>query len=173
MRKTIKIPRILKINKIENHSINVTFNNGESRIIDFRKVLKSIGVDENSPAFILYQDEELKKAELRNHTLSFDNVEQYLTLRNGKKERVPFEIGADVLLKHSLAEKSEIMLKLGRLIRDARRKAGLTQQELAIRSGTSRTYISRIENDRSDVELATLKKIIEIGLGRQLEIKIK
>lgn len=173
MRKTIKIPRILKINKIENHSINVTFNNGESRIIDFRKVLKSIGVDENSPAFILYQDEELKKAELRNHTLSFDNVEQYLTMRNGKKERVPFEIGADVLLKHSLPEKSEIMLKLGRLIRDARRKAGLTQQELAIRSGTSRTYISRIENDRSDVELATLKKIIEIGLGRQLEIKIK
>ena len=173
MRKTIKIPRILKINKIENHSINVTFNNGESRIIDFRKVLKSIGVDENSPAFILYNDVELKKAELRNHTLSFDNVEQYITMRNGQKERVPFEIGADVLLKHSLPEKSEIMMKLGRLIRDARRKAGLTQQELAIMSGTSRTYISRIENDRSDVELATLNKIIEIGLGRQLEIKIK
>lgn len=173
MRKTIKIPRILKINKIENHSINVTFNNGESRIIDFRKVLKSIGVDENSPAYILFDDNELKKGELKNHTLSFDNVEQFITMRNGQKERVPFEIGADVLLKHSLPEKSEIMMKLGRLIRDARRKAGLTQQELAIMSGTSRSYISRIENDRSDVELATLKKIIEIGLGRQLEINIK
>ena len=173
MRKTIKIPRILKINKIENHSINVTFNNGESRIIDFRKVLKSIGVDENSPAFILYDDNELKKAVLRNNTLSFDNVKQYITMRNGQKERLPFEIGADVLLKHSLPEKSEIMLRLGRLIRDARRKAGLTQQELAIMSGTSRTYISRIENDRSDVELATLRKIIEVGLGRKLEIKIK
>lgn len=173
MRKTIKIPRILKINKIESHSINLTFNNGESRIIDFRKVLKSIGVDENSPAFILFNDNELKKAKLKNHTLSFDNVEQYITMRNGNKERVPFEIGADVLLKHSLPEKSEIMMKLGRLIRDARRKAGLTQQELAIMSGTSRTYISRIENERSDVELATLKKIIEVGLGRQLEIKIK
>ncbi|GMQ26570.1 hypothetical protein Aoki45_32530 [Algoriphagus sp. oki45] len=173
MRKTIKIPRILKINKIENHSINVTFNNGESRIIDFRKVLKSIVVDEMSPAFILYNEDELKKAELRNHTLSFDNVEQFITLRNGQKERVPFEIGADVLLKYSVPEKSEIMMKLGRLIRDARQKAGLTQQELAIMSGTSRTYISRIENERSDVELATLKKIIEIGLGRQLEIKIK
>ncbi|GMQ29646.1 helix-turn-helix transcriptional regulator [Algoriphagus confluentis] len=173
MRKTIKIPRILKINKIENHSINVTFNNGESRIIDFRKVLKSIVVDEKSPAFILYNEDELKKAELRNHTLSFDNVEQFITMRNGQKERVPFEIGADVLLKYSVPEKSEIMMKLGRLIRDARQKAGLTQQELAIMSGTSRTYISRIENERSDVELATLKKIIEIGLGRQLEIKIK
>ncbi len=173
MRKTIKIPRILKINKIENHSVNVTFNNGESRIIDFRKVLKSLRVDENSPAFILYDNNELKKAELKNHTLSFDNVEQYITGRNGKKEKVPFEIGADVLLKYSLPEKSEIMFRLGRLIRDARRKAGLTQQELAILSGTSRSYISRIENDRSDVELATLKKIIEVGLGRRLEIKIK
>ena len=148
MRKTIKIPRILKINKIENHSVNVTFNNGESRIIDFRKVLKSLRVDENSPAFILYDNNELKKAELKNHTLSFDNVEQYITGRNGKKEKVPFEIGADVLLKYSLPEKSEIMFRLGRLIRDARRKAGLTQQELAILSGTSRSYISRIENDR-------------------------
>ncbi|MCH8568389.1 MAG: helix-turn-helix domain-containing protein [Balneolales bacterium] len=173
MRKTIKIPRILKINKIENHSVNVTFNNGESRIIDFTKVLKSIGIDGNSPAFILFDDSELKKAVLRDNTLSFDNVEQYITMRNGQKERVPFEIGADILLKHSLPDKSEIMLRLGRLIREARRKAGLTQQELAIMSGTSRTYISRIENDRSDVELATLKKIIEVGLGRQLEIKIK
>jgi len=173
MRKTIKIPRILKINKIENHSINVTFNNGESRIIDFRKVLKSIGVNEKSPAFILYKEDELKKAELRNHTLSFDNVEQHISLRNGQKEQVPFEIGADILLKHSFPEKSEPMMKLGRLIREARRKAGLTQQELAIMSGTSRTYISRIENEGSDIELATLKKIIEIGLGRQLEIKIK
>lgn len=173
MRKTIKIPRILKINKIENHSINVTFNNGESRIIDFRKVLKSIGIDENSPAFILYNDDELKKVALKNHTLSFDNVEQYITLRNGKKESVPFEIGADVLLKHSLPEQSEIMTKIGRLIREARIKAGLTQQELAIMSGTSRTYISRVENERTDIELATLNKIIEIGLGRQLEIKIK
>jgi DNA-binding XRE family transcriptional regulator len=173
MRKTIKIPRILKINKIENHSTNVTFNNGESRIIDFRKVLKSIGVSEQSPAFILYDENELKKAVLRNNTISFDNVEQYITMRNGKKERVPFEIGADILLKHSHPVKSDLIIRLGRLIKDARRKAGLTQQELALKSGTSRTYISRIENDKSDIELATLKKIIEIGLGRKLEINIK
>jgi DNA-binding XRE family transcriptional regulator len=173
MRKTIKIPRILKIKKIENHAIHVTFNNGESRIIDFHKVLKGIGVDESSPAHILFQDEMLKQVTLQNYTLSFDNVEQLITMRNGQKESVPFEIGADVLLKYSRPEQPEFMMKLGKRIRDARRKAGLTQEELAKMSGTSRTYISRIENDRSDVELATLKKIIEVGLGRQLEITIK
>lgn len=173
MRKNIKIPRILKINKIENHSVNVTFNNGESRIVDFRKVLKGIGINENSKAAILFDDNQLKKAILRNNTLSFDNVEQHITLRNGQKERVPFEIGTDILLKYSSPEQSELILRLGKLIREARRKAGLTQQELALMSGTSRTYISRIENDNSDIELATLRKIIEIGLGRELEIRIK
>jgi len=48
----------------------------------------------------------------------------------------------------------------------------MSQQELALVSGTSRTYISRIENNRSDIELDTLRKIIETGLGKKLEIKI-
>ena len=65
------------------------------------------------------------------------------------------------------------MIKIGRLVREARLKAGMTQQELALISGTSRSYISRIENDRSDIELATLSKIIETGLGRRLEIYVK
>ena len=87
--------------------------------------------------------------------------------------KVPYEIGADVLLKHSRPEKSELSLKIGQMIRDARIRSGLTQQELALKSGTSRTYISRIENDSSDLEIATLRKIIETGLGRKLDISIK
>ena len=51
MRQNIKIPRILKINWVKELSISVVFNNGESRIIDFHKVLKVIGVTEESPAF--------------------------------------------------------------------------------------------------------------------------
>ena len=49
----------------------------------------------------------------------------------------------------------------------------MSQQDLALLSGTSRTYISRIENDRSDIELATLRKIIETGLRKKMEILIK
>jgi len=94
-------------------------------------------------------------------------------MKNNRKEQVPFEIGADVLLKYSYPEGSGFKSKIGRLIREARIKSGLTQQELALMSGTSRTYISRIENDRSDIELTTLIKIIETGLGKHLEIKVK
>jgi transcriptional regulator with XRE-family HTH domain len=86
---------------------------------------------------------------------------------------VPFEIGADILYNFSHSEPSENTLKLGKIIRDARLGSGLTQEDLAQKSGTTRTYISRIENNKSDLELATLRKIIEIGLGKKLEIKIK
>lgn len=173
MRRNIKIPRILKINWIENLSISVVFNNGESRIIDFRKVLDKLDLNENSPATILYKSEEFGKVELKNNTLSWNNVEQFISLRNKEKSLVPFEIGADMLLRFSRPEKSVLALKIGRLIRETRLKTGLTQQELAVMSGTTRNYISRIENERSDIELATLFKIIETGLGKQLVISIK
>jgi DNA-binding XRE family transcriptional regulator len=173
MRHNIKIPRILKINWISELSVSVVFNNGESRIIDFHKVLKKISIDKGSPAYILYDSKEFSKVVLEGNTLSWNNVEQYITMRNGEKKKVPFEIGADVLLKYSQPEKSELSLKIGQIIKEARLKSGLTQQDLAVKSGTSRTYISRIENDRSDLEIATLRKIIETGLGRKLDISIK
>lgn len=173
MRKNIKIPRILKINWIKDLSISVTYNNGENRIIDFHKVLRELEVSPDSPAYILYDPEEFAKAELVDNTLSWSNVEQFITMKNGKKKQVPFEIGADVLLKFSHPEKSELLIQIGKLIREIRLKTGLTQQELALRSGTTRNYISRIENDRSDVELGTLRKIIETGLGKKIDIQIK
>lgn len=173
MRKNIKLPRILKVNWIQDLKISVAFNNGESRIIDFKKVLEQIGTDENSPQAILYDQNEFEKVQIDNNTLSWKNVEQFISTKNNSKIKVPFEIGADVLLKYSTPEKEDVILKIGRLIREARKKSGLTQQDLAIKSGTSRSYISRIENDKSDVELSTLRKIIELGLGRNLEIRIK
>lgn len=173
MRKNIKIPRILKINWISDLSISVIYNNGVSRIIDFQKVLNKIGLPDDSPAKILFDPDEFSKVKLVDNTLSWSNVEQFITLRNGKKEKVPFEIGADILLKYSTPEKEEFVVKIGHLIRETRLKSGLTQQELALRSGTTRNYISRIENDRSDIELGTLRKIIETGLGKRLDIIIK
>lgn len=172
MRK-IKIPRILKINWIKDLAISVVFNNGESRIIDFRKVLMDIGVKSESPVNILFDSNEFLKVKLIDNTLSWDNVDQYISSKSGNKIKVPFEIGADVLLRYSQPEKSESLIGVGKMIRESRLRSGMSQQELALISGTSRTYISRIENDRSDIELTTLRKIIETGLGKKMEIRIK
>lgn len=172
MRKNLKIPRIIKVNWVKDSSISVVFNNGESRIIDIYGLLKSLNLI-NSPAKILLDPEELSKVELVDHTLSWESIDQYITMRGGEKKKVPFEIGADVLFRYSKPEKSEVLMKIGKMIKENRLKSGLTQQELALKSGTTRTYISRIENERSDIELGTLKKIIEAGLGKKIEISIK
>lgn len=61
--------------------------------------------------------------------------------------------------------------KIGVLIQEARKKQHLTQEELALRIGTTKHYISRIENDASDIRLTTLRRIIE-GLGGQLTLSV-
>ena len=60
--------------------------------------------------------------------------------------------------------------KVGVLIAEARKKQNLTQQELAERIGTTKNYISRIENNASDIRLSTLIKIIRDGLGGKLHL---
>ena len=49
----------------------------------------------------------------------------------------------------------------------------MTQEQLAMRSGTTRFYISRLENNRTDVELSTFRKIIEAGLGKKFKLLIE
>ncbi len=63
--------------------------------------------------------------------------------------------------------------KIGALIHDARMEKGLTQEELADKCGTSKSYISRIENNIKEVRFSTLQKIVAIGLGGQLQVSIK
>jgi predicted transcriptional regulator len=49
----------------------------------------------------------------------------------------------------------------------------MTQEQLAMRSGTTRFYISRIENDKTDLEMSTFRKIVEAGLGKKLKMTIE
>ena len=62
--------------------------------------------------------------------------------------------------------------KLGVMIQELRKEKGLTQEELAEKCGTSKTYISRIENNASDIRLSTLMRIIQDGLGGRLTLSV-
>ena len=65
------------------------------------------------------------------------------------------------------------IFRLGSLLEDARLKMGLTQEELAERCGTNKSYISRIENNASDIRLSTLMKIIQKGFGGHLKLTLQ
>ncbi|MGV3461621.1 MAG: helix-turn-helix domain-containing protein [Flavobacterium sp.] len=63
--------------------------------------------------------------------------------------------------------------KIGAMIHEARLQKGLTQEELAEKAGTTKSYISKIENNVKEAKFSTLQKIVELGLGGQLELSIK
>jgi len=63
--------------------------------------------------------------------------------------------------------------KLGVLIQEARKKRHLTQEELALKVGTTKNYISRVENDASDIRLSTLMRIIRQGFGKHLRMSVE
>ena len=74
--------------------------------------------------------------------------------------------------KRDLLEEGYESFKIGTLIHKARLEKGMTQEQLAEKIGTTKSYISKIENNIKEVRLSTLKKIIEIGLGGNLELNI-
>jgi HTH-type transcriptional regulator / antitoxin HipB len=62
--------------------------------------------------------------------------------------------------------------KLGAILQELRKEQGLTQEQLALKCGTTKTYISRIENNASDIRLSTLMRIIHEGLGGHLRFSV-
>jgi len=75
--------------------------------------------------------------------------------------------------KREIWEQEFKSFHLGVLIEEARRQRGMTQEELAIKCDTNKSYISRIENDASDIRLSTLMKIIHQGLGGRLHLTLE
>ncbi|WP_111638736.1 helix-turn-helix domain-containing protein [Marinomonas shanghaiensis] len=61
--------------------------------------------------------------------------------------------------------------KFGVLLKEARKSAGLTQDELALKLHTQKSAISRIENHSDDVKLSTLERFAT-ALGKKLEIRL-
>lgn len=66
-----------------------------------------------------------------------------------------------------------LAFRLGIMLKEARKEAHITQKELADRTGTKKSYISRIERGKSDIQVSTYQKLIEIGLGLNLRISIE
>ena len=89
--------------------------------------------------------------------------EEHLEKRYGKigtKTRTDFDIKAKAFA-------------IGEIIKDERKLAKMTQEELARKTGTRKSFISRIENGHSDIQLSTLYKLIEQGLGKKINLSIQ
>ena len=96
----------------------------------------------------------------KNNTLTLDQFKEKNYGKRGTAKRDKLEAGYE-------------NFKIGSLIHDARLEKGLTQEELADKVGTTKSYISKIENNIKEVRLSTLQKIVELGLNGSLNLNIK
>ncbi len=88
--------------------------------------------------------------------------EEHLDERYGKigtEKRTNFEIKAKAFA-------------IGGILKEARKESRMTQEELARKTGTKKSFISRIENGHSDIQLSTLYRLVEIGFGKRVNLTI-
>jgi DNA-binding XRE family transcriptional regulator len=103
------------------------------------------------------------KAEYENEKKNITTLDEILDTKYGER-------GEE---KREKWEQEFEAFKLGVLLEEARIKLGMTQEELAEKCGTNKSYISRIENNASDIRLSTLMKIIQTGLGGHLKLTLE
>lgn len=95
-----------------------------------------------------------------NNIVTLEEFKEKNYGKRGTKEREELEAGYE-------------NFKIGALIHDARIEKGMTQEQLADKVGTTKSYISKIENNIKEARISTLQKIIEQGFGGHLELSIK
>ena len=94
------------------------------------------------------------------HLKSFD---EHLNERYGKK---------GTKSRDEFDRESE-SFRLGVLVSEARKQKGMSQETLAKKIGTSKSYISKIENGVKEARVSTLQRIIEDGLGGKLHLSVE
>ena len=101
----------------------------------------------------------MKKAEAIKKAKNFDEILDIQYGKIGTKKRDVFE------------EKAQYFV-IRETLKDERKKANLTQEQLADKIGTKKSYISRLENGKADIQVSTLYKIFETGLGRKIRLTL-
>ncbi len=90
------------------------------------------------------------------------DLDEFITRKYGKRgdaEREAFEEGYEAF-------------KLGAMLQEMRKQQNMTQEQLAEKCGTTKTFISRIENNASDIRLSTLMRIVREGFGGHLKLTV-
>jgi len=167
------VKRIVKIHQIKGFRIYCLFNNGESRIIDFEKLFSKWKTTKKSLHYPISNSlKEFKKVKLIEGTLTWKNIIISGEDEYGNETVYHYDLDPIVLYEESQLDETR-QLEIGMLIKKTRHELGLTQEELASKSGTTKHYISKLENNRIGIELSTLKRIIEGGLGKRIKISVQ
>ena len=95
-------------------------------------------------------------------------------IRNAKNfdELLDIKYGRIGTSKRDTFEEQAQYFVISEMLKEARKEAKITQEQLAEKIGTKKSYISRLENGKCDIQLSTLYRIFEFGLGRRVNLLI-
>ena len=95
-------------------------------------------------------------------------------IRNAKTfdELLDIKYGKIGSLTRDEYEAKENYFVISEMLKEARKEAHITQEQLADKIGTKKSYISRLENGKADIQVSTLYKIFETGLGRKIRLTL-
>ncbi len=100
----------------------------------------------------------MKKALIKN-AKNFDELLDTKYGKIGTKARDNFENKAQYFV-------------ISEMLKEGRKEANMTQEQLAEKVGTKKSYISRLENGKCDIQISTLYRIFEFGLGKRVNLLI-
>lgn len=167
------LPKIARIIEVEPFKITLLWNTSEIRELDFAPLFGQWEAEGDTKMAALRDWEVFSQVTLsENRTLCWPNIPVAFTFK-GTTRSNPLELDALELYRQSTLVKKTEGFNVGAMLRKAREAAGLSQADVALKSGTTRNYISRIENDKSDIQLETLQKIVELGIGGEIVMQIK
>ena len=69
--------------------------------------------------------------------------------------------------RNAFEERSQMFI-ISEMLKEARKEANLTQEQLAEKASTKKSYISKLENAKGNIQLSTLIRIFETGLGKKI-----
>jgi len=99
-------------------------------------------------------------------------MKKKLTDARSLEELIDLEYGQIGTEKRDEFEKEAQYFVISEMLKEARREANMTEEQLAKKIGTQKSYISRLESGKCDIQLSTLYRIFETGLGRKVNLLI-
>ncbi len=138
-----------------------------------KKLFRRLKFRKGDFGYEIIQDQELfSSVELLDKTLSWLQVKTKIKVSEEEQIEMFFQLDPINAIDHSELDKSQqAELTFGTSIKEVRKYSlNMTQQELGEKIGSDKQYISKIENQKTDPELKTLKKIYEVGLDRKIYV---
>lgn len=164
----MKTPRIVKIRNIKGHKVLALWNDGNSRLHNFEP---EVVAWRNYVGYRRLSDSSVFKTAIVNDEgcLSWPHITYDEEASDNQDDWITFD--SDRMFEEGeLYEERNPALKLAQVVSSIRLKLGLTQEQVAIRTGVTKSYISKIERGVTDINLGTFEWLLEQGFGKRIEI---